>query len=80
MSLTDPAAPPPLLTYQVTYSPAHTPMGIPLDKNASRQVLRERLEDTVQALNVDDAVQTFEHQTGRMVTNCKRVQGQGAQS
>jgi hypothetical protein len=80
MSLTDPAAPPPLLTFKVTYSPSHTPMGIPLDKNASRQVLHERLEDTIQALNVDDAVQTFERRAGRMVTSCKRVQSLGDQS
>lgn len=70
---------PALQRYVVTYSPAHTPLGVPFDKTASRQVLRERLTAPVEALNVDDAVQTFERQTGRMVTACKRVQLPGVQ-
>jgi hypothetical protein len=63
-----------LVTYQLTYSPAHRANGTPLDPTASRQVLAERRTVKLQARHADAAVWTFERATDRMTTGCKRLQ------
>lgn len=67
-----------LQLFKLTYSPAHTPTAVPLDRTASHQVLRERRTETIQAIDCDGAIALFERTSGRMVTECKRVQAQGA--
>jgi hypothetical protein len=71
-------ATPALQLFKLTYSPAHTPTGVPLDRTASHQVLRERRTETIEALDCDGAIASFERSSCRMVTECKRVQAQGA--
>ena len=69
---------PTLQLFELTYSPAHKPNGVPLDKTASRQVLHERHTTQVEAINSDGAIALFERESQRMVNACKRVQLQGA--
>lgn len=73
-----PAEFPALHRFELTYSPAHKPNGVPLDAKASRQVLHQRLTQEVEAIDCDGAIALFERESQRMVTACKRVQLQGA--
>lgn len=69
--------PPAQIPYRVTYSPAHLPSGVPVDPQASRQVLAERRTASVIAPNADAACAMFERDSGRMVTACTRLQEGG---
>lgn len=69
-----------LQRFELTYSPAHKPSGVPLDQHASRQVLQQRLTQEVEAIDSDGAISLFERDSQRMVTACRRVQFQGAAS
>ncbi len=60
-------------TFTLTYAPGYNASGTPVDPNPSRQALRERREQTVDAPNADQAVGYFERTTDRMVTQCERA-------
>lgn len=67
-------APPAMVRFELTYSPAHRASGSPLNPHASRQVLAERITTTVEAIHADAAVMRFEREHGLMVTACTRLQ------
>jgi hypothetical protein len=67
-------APPALTPFELTYSPAYRASGALINKNASRQELRERRTVVVEALSADGATDRFERTSDRMVTACARVQ------
>jgi hypothetical protein len=68
------SASPALTTFQITYSPAHRPNGMPLDPHASRQAFAERRVAHVRAAHADAAVWMFERDNDRMATACRRLQ------
>jgi hypothetical protein len=74
------SASPALAIFQITFSPAHRPNGMPLDPHASRQVFAERRVAHVRAPHADAAVWAFERDNDRMATACRRLQDGAAES
>ena len=68
----------PAITWRLTFSPAHYPSGMPIDRYARREALAMRLHKFVQAPTADGAVAVFERQENLMVTACERAQAVNA--
>lgn len=65
-----------LIPWLVTYSDAHRPDGTLVKQNTSAQDAAARHTETVYAPTAQAATDMYERDWGRMVTGCKRMEGQ----